>query len=307
MKVKLPTGKPFRIEEHERFPGLDLECVPGVINLKLREEFDVHLSRIEYRTCVVPSGQYQKQSYAWFCDRGEWMYALHPEQRNAYSPFSWPSWLKAMGDPLRAQIAQLNNHIWWNACLVTYCPPGGGVFDRAGDGDAWVERGTPVVDVIIIPEAAADGWDAVHAKLEIFGGEREIEVDVESGTAFVIRTDAGVEKTPTWKHRYSCLSAFYVVSLVCIHPLSVFRQYQVKYPQRTVAGMACETRLIPAINTPRVAARVPHPYSPEPKVAAEDDVLPLRPEKKKKLRVPHPEPEDVASPAEKTIKKKLRV
>jgi hypothetical protein len=270
MSVKVPTGVPFRIDEREQFPGLDLECVPGVYDVKLRESYEADFSRVEYKPCVLPGiGKQLKEDplYAWFCDRGDWMYALHPEQRNAFVPMAWPSWLKALCEPLRAQISQLGNRLWWNACLITYHPVGHLPTQRSRN-DPWIEFHSPVVDVVIIPEG--EGWEQATVELQSCSSNAEasgLQFSVESGTALVFRENNACPDK--WAHTYVCSDpkrAFYVVSLIGIHPTRVWAQYAAKYPTRTVAGLDSERRIIPAFHFPKSLANAKAPiiYRPEP-------------------------------------------
>jgi hypothetical protein len=155
--------------------------------------------------------------------------------------------------------------------------------------DPWVEPGSPLVEVVIVPED--ESWDETPRVFLTTTPKQGCEgattlLEVESGSAIVVRD------SDTWTNIYTCSAPFYLVTMVAVHPLRVSMQYGAKYPHRTVAGLEKERRIVPAIHS-AAAQRlpVPLPYRPEPAreddlPAVEDEVVEVKEEEKKKRSRP---------------------
>jgi len=264
--INIPSACSVRIEGREQFPGLDVEQFPSPFTsdehvntfvAKLRKLTYTNL--VETTDCAVSSSSLHEEkkkkvvgtSFAWFADQGDWVYSITKNQRNAFTPMTWPSWLRDLGYQLGSSL-KLNQS--WRACLVTRLVPGSSHTRNHMDADQWQEKHELFCDVILF-KRVVDKDNASRISITIKprpnlkNASRAVQFDMESGGILVSRGRSAREDWDTvfqfdqGQDGDEC----FCISFRPIHPLLALAQSSAKYPHQTPAAMDCEYRFIPSM------------------------------------------------------------
>jgi hypothetical protein len=258
----LPSHAPFLIEERVNFPGLTLDYVLGALDpthmeghpyiVKTgasgaagqgedeEERHSTFATLLGDVTFTYPQpedvrSRHGTSAYAWFADRGEWLYALEGTQRNAFVPAAFPSWLRMLANRVHAAstLTRLTGH-GWNCCLVSY-----GVRSTWTYGeDPWHDPSAYVADVFI--------GDGVRLTVRNAKG-KGLRLNPQKGGILTWRGDGD-----DWSMvaHSETLQPMFRLSFRTIDPCRENRQKALKYPHRLRDALRAEQRLVPChLNT----------------------------------------------------------
>jgi len=242
----LPSGSPFTIEERVNFPGLFFDYVAGALDPKHVDgpsftagederpckTYATLLQDVQfiYPEPVDPKGTHGTCAHAWFANRGEWIYALEPTQRNAFIPASFPEWLCLLSQRISAaSTATRLVGNGWNCCLISFGTRSSWTFDE----DPWHPSDLCVADLFV-------GQD-VHITMSSRGGAGTFALDPASGAVMA------------WKGKDWIMTAealpdkpFYHLSFRVIDPNRLDAQLRIKYAHRRADALHAEVRIVPA-------------------------------------------------------------
>ena len=257
--IEFPADKSLEIVGRERFPGLHLEYAPSIFTPRTAcaETFWPLFCRLTYTTRKWPSAPENgdvawEPYYAWFADRGEWLFSFGEKHNNAFIPQAWPTFLAGMRYHALQNIASYVGRgasaaMEWNACLVACLQPGVTHFVDPSERDGWEGAGELVHEVHCIV-GPVDGKVTFTADLSPQG--TSVLMTLASGACVVLRTSECIRK---WKFAFKNTSATgtcFVVSLRALNPVVALNNVPGRMweQNRMRAAIDNEERVIPAIH-----------------------------------------------------------
>jgi len=252
--VELPCNKHIHIAGRANFPALDLEYVPDVFGAEQVAWYETRFDQIEYVSRIGDPNP--ENLYAWFCDKGEWLYSIDAAQHNAFVPYAFPGWLRAIMHSIVTRVESLIGTAGWNACLVTrvQARDGKALSQRLSkNADIWHCKSSSVVDAVF---SASSPIQITVKPCQSSTAMTPISISIPAGSGAacivtpVAPDNASSGNTLLWDYEFSTNggggdeAVFYHVSLRNIHPLSVDAQYRMRYPARKKAAR----RIVPLLD-----------------------------------------------------------
>lgn len=280
LKVVHKGRQALVVRDRKLFPGLVMEYIPGIFNPEQCERNEAYLRSLEYVDAVLIDRTMEStESYAWYSDRGDFVYSLVNEQINAFQPLAWSLRLKSMRTSIHDRVNRVNQDegkrrkwIMGNSSLITwYKGSTSKTLRRPAFPDPWL-GGLPRIYYVyfgksrwirIRPRSSSAEFHRAMCPKEKGEGAASGHIDIllQPGSVLLVE---GEESFVHWRHEICPLRNLpagsdprkwwtFEVALHDVKPILINDQYSKIPALREMDGLQMERRETPKHTLARMA------------------------------------------------------